>query len=222
MRKLIYLSFFLFSILCSVIGQNQVYMFSYFTGNGEDGLHLAYSEDGLQWNALKNGESFLTPTVGEHKLMRDPSIWQGPDGVFHMVWTSSWTDRGIGYASSVDLVNWSEQKYIPVMEHEPTARNCWAPELFYDDASGLYYIFWTTTIPGRHSDISDSESEKGLNHRMYYVTTRDFNEFSSTQMFFDPEFSVIDAAIINNLFDGGYLMIVKKMKTLIRRKRICV
>lgn len=127
-----------------------------------------------------------------------------------MVWTSSWTDRGIGYASSVDLVNWSEQKYIPVMEHEPTARNCWAPELFYDDASGLYYIFWTTTIPGRHSDISDSESEKGLNHRMYYVTTRDFNEFSSTQMFFDPEFSVIDAVIINNLFDGGYLMIVKK------------
>ena len=25
------------------------YLFSYFKGNGEDGLHLAYSNDGLKW-----------------------------------------------------------------------------------------------------------------------------------------------------------------------------
>ena len=44
--------------------------------------------------------------------------------------------------------------------------------------------------------IRDSiESEKGLNHRIYYVTTKDFNTFSETKLFFNPDFSVIDAAI---------------------------
>ena len=40
-------------------------LFSYFIGNGEDGLHLAWSEDGLEWTALNGGRSCLTPTVGE-------------------------------------------------------------------------------------------------------------------------------------------------------------
>ena len=30
---------------------DEVLLFSYFKGNGEDGLHLAYSRDGLQWKA---------------------------------------------------------------------------------------------------------------------------------------------------------------------------
>lgn len=30
----------------------KVYVFSYFTNNGEDGLHLAYSEDGFKWQML--------------------------------------------------------------------------------------------------------------------------------------------------------------------------
>jgi hypothetical protein len=34
-------------------------MFSYFKNNGKDGLHLAYSNDGYRWAALKNDESFL-------------------------------------------------------------------------------------------------------------------------------------------------------------------
>ena len=97
------------------------YMFSYFKGGGQDGLHLGYSEDGLKFVPLKNDESFLTLTAGEDKLMRDPSILAGPDGTFHMVWTVSWHEKGIGYASSKDLIDWSEQKYIPVMEHEPDA-----------------------------------------------------------------------------------------------------
>ena len=30
------------------------------------------------------------------------------------------------------------------------------------------------------------ESEKGLNHRIYYVTTKDFNTFSETKLFLIP------------------------------------
>jgi hypothetical protein len=177
-------------------GQEQVYLFSYFTDNGQDGLHLAYSKDGLKWEALKDGKSLVAPTVGNDKLMRDPFILQGKDGLFHMVWTSSWKERQIGYASSKDLINWSEQKGIPVMTHEPTAKNCWAPEMVYDPQNKNYIIFWATTIPGRHSDVASSESEKGLNHRMYSTTTSDFQNFSPTQLFFNPNFSVIDATIL--------------------------
>lgn len=207
-KKIILLSLFSFFLLINTFARNPVYLFSYFVGNSADGLHLAYSLDGLKWEALNNGKSFLTPAVGNDKLMRDPSICQGPDGTFHLVWTSSWTDRIIGYASSKDLIHWSEQKAIPVMMHEPEARNSWAPELFYDEPSQTFYIFWATTIPGRHKEVATSDSEKGYNHRMYYVTTKDFITFSDTQIFFNPDFSVIDAAIVRDK-NNELIMVVK-------------
>lgn len=198
----------LWSVMTIFAGET-AYLFSYFINDSKDGLHLAYSYDGLNWTPLNGGRSFLTPAIGKDKLMRDPSICQSPDGTFHMVWTSSWTDRIIGYASSRDLIHWSEQQAIPVMMHEPEAHNCWAPELFYDEPSETYYIFWATTIPGRHKEVPTSESEKGLNHRMYYVTTKDFRTFSKTKMFFNPDFSVIDAAIVKDPTQGDLIMVVK-------------
>ena len=42
----------LFSLFCNA-QQQEVYMFSYFKNNGKDGLHLAYSNDGYKWTALK-------------------------------------------------------------------------------------------------------------------------------------------------------------------------
>ncbi|MEQ9220191.1 MAG: glycoside hydrolase family 43 protein [Cyclobacteriaceae bacterium] len=186
--------------------QPDVYLFSFFQGNGEDGLHLAYSHDGYTWTPLKNNESFLTPEVGEDKLMRDPCVIKGPDGKFHMVWTVSWHEKGIGYANSEDLINWSEQKYVPVMEHEPDANNCWAPEVFYDEKQDLYMIYWATTIPGRYPETDDS-GDNGLNHRMYYVTTKDFEEFSETKLLYDQGFNVIDAVITTH--QNHYIMFLK-------------
>jgi beta-xylosidase len=201
------------SILLSVLllnscsqDKNEVYMFSYFMGNGEDGLHLAYSTDGLKWEALKNNQSFLTPTAGKDKLMRDPCIIQRPDGKFHMVWTVSWNEQGIGYASSNDLVSWSEQQYIPVMEHEPDAKNCWAPEVFYDEDSKQYFIFWSTTIPGRFPETEKTGDDK-YNHRMYYLTTPDFKTFSKTELFYDQGFNVIDGTLIKE--NNRYILFLK-------------
>jgi len=205
MTRLLTLLFLLTSLVS--FAQKQVYLFSYFVDNGEDGLHLAYSTDGLKWTVLNEGKSYLTPTVGKDKLMRDPYILQGKDGFFHMVWTSGWWDKYIGYASSADLINWSEQKTIPVMEHEPTAKNSWAPEMVYDAEKSEYIIFWATTIPGRHTDVADSEREKGLNHRMYCTRTKDFKTFSPTEMFFNPNFSTIDATILPK--NNKYYMILK-------------
>ncbi|MCT4644050.1 MAG: glycoside hydrolase family 43 protein [Carboxylicivirga sp.] len=187
--------------------QKEVLFFSYFKGNGEDGLHLAYSEDGYQWNTLKNDESFLRPVVGESVLMRDPCIIYGPDKKFHMVWTSGWNECGIGYANSKDLVNWSEQIYIPVMQHESTALNCWAPEIVYDDAKKQYMIFWSTGIPGRFPETNGSGGNK-YNHRMYSITTKDFKSFSKTKLFYDHGFNVIDGSILK-LKEDEFVMFLK-------------
>ena len=201
------------SILLSILyfnslsqDKNEVYMFSYFMGNGEDGLHLAFSNDGLKWEALNNNKSYLTPTVGDDKLMRDPCIIMGPDGKFHMVWTVSWKEKGIGYASSVDLIHWSEQQFLPVMEHEPTAKNCWAPEIFWDENSKQYLIFWSTTIPGRFPETEKTGDDK-YNHRMYYVTTKDFIKFSDTKLFYNQGFNVIDGTLV--LENGKYILFLK-------------
>ena len=168
------------------------YLFSYFKGNGEDGLHLAASRDGFKWTSLNRDRPLLAPRVGRDRLMRDPSIVRAPDGVFHMVWTTSWNDRIIGYAHSKDLIRWSEQRAIPVMMHEPAARNSWAPEVFYDPTGRRYFIVWSTTIPDRFPNTTDS-SESRYNHRVYYTTTADFKSFAPTRLFFDPGHNVIDA-----------------------------
>lgn len=186
---------------------DQAYCFSSFRGNGEDGLYLAYSRDGLNWTPLNNNRPLLAPKVGEAQLMRDPSIVQGPDGTFHMVWTAGWWERGIGYAHSQDLIEWSEQRYFPVMEHEPEARNTWAPELFYDEATEEFIIVWSTTIRGRFPETAGS-SEDELNHRMFYVTTRDFETLSETELFYDQGFNVIDGAIVQRR-EGDYVLFLK-------------
>ncbi len=183
-------------------------LFSYFMGNGEDGLHLAWSDDGLEWQVLNDGRSFLKPQVGG-RLMRDPSIVQGPDGMFHMVWTTGWWDKGIGLAHSRDLIHWSDQEFLEVMKGESEARNCWAPEIFYDDASSEYVIFWSTTIPGRFPE-TDREERAGsgvLNHRMYFITTKDFKTFGETRLFYDDGFSVIDGFMIKG--KSGYVLFIK-------------
>ncbi|HVG13977.1 MAG TPA: glycoside hydrolase family 43 protein [Chitinophagaceae bacterium] len=172
-----------------------VYLFSYFKGNG-DGLHFAYSMDGLKWEALKGDSIFLRPAVGKDKLMRDPCIIKGPDGKYHMVWTVSWSEKGIGYASSTDLIHWSEQQYIPVMEHEQDALNAWAPEITYDDRNQNYLIYWATTITNRFTQKDTSAEGKRYNHRMYATTTKDFKTYSPTTLFYEPGFSVIDASIV--------------------------
>jgi hypothetical protein len=140
------------------------------------------------------------------KLMRDPSIVQGPDGTYHLVWTTAWRgDNGFGYASSKDLVNWSEQQFIPVMKHEKEVVNVWAPELFYDDEKKEFVIVWASTIPYR---FPKGVEEENNNHRLYYTTTKDFKTFTDTKLFFDPGFSSIDAVIVKDGKDK-YMQVVK-------------
>jgi len=67
-------------------------------------------------------------------------------------------------------------------------------------------IFWATTIPGRFPE-TEKGGDSNYNHRMYSVTTKDFNTFSETRLFYDRGFNVIDATIINA--GKNYVMFVK-------------
>ncbi|MEO8174583.1 MAG: glycoside hydrolase family 43 protein [Sediminibacterium sp.] len=181
-----------------------IYMFCYFK-EGNDGLHLAYSLDGYTFAVLDNDRPFLVPLISNEKLMRDPCIIRGADSLFHLVWTPGWDVKGIGYSSSRDLVHWSEQKYLPVMEYDNSARNCWAPEITYDKNSKTYMVYWASTVRGLYPMPNDVES--GYNHRIYYATTKDFTAFSPTMMLYDHGFNVIDATIIPD--DNRYIMFLK-------------
>jgi hypothetical protein len=187
------------------------WVFSYFTGNGEDGLHMAYSKDGLHWEALNGGKSLYDPKAGSSKLVRDPCIIQGPDGVFQMVWTTGWDGLDIGHSTSTDLIHWAPPQVIDVMAKEPTARNSWAPEIIWDDENKDYLIFWASTIPGRFPEGDGQDARlpqnPGYTHRIYSTTTTDFKTFAPTKLFYDPGFNAIDSTI--RKVGGRWLMIFK-------------
>lgn len=185
---------------------SNVLLFTYFRGNGETGLQLAWSTNSLNWNEIKppTGEGFLAPTVGG-KIMRDPCLQRGPDGVYHLVWTTSWGQPPVfGYAESRDLVHWTNVKAVPVMENDPTVKNVWAPELFYNAEKQEWIVFWASTVPGK---FPETENVGDNNHRIYCVTTKDFKTFSPTKLFYDGGFNEIDATIL--AAQGKYFLILK-------------
>ena len=110
----------------------QALLFPYFNSNGENGVFLAWSEDGRTFYEVNQGKPIFTPPKwddGQH-LTRDPSIVYH-DGMFHMVWTSNWSGRWLGYSSSPDLIDWSKPKQIqPFPEGHEQPKNVWPQSCF--------------------------------------------------------------------------------------------
>lgn len=200
MRKICFFILLFIVSSCS----KEVYMFSSFHEPADEGLRFLYSYDGYKWNDLDH--VFLKPVIGDQKIIRDPSVAKGPDGTYHLVWTTGWKGtKGFGYASSKDLIHWTDEKSIDVMAKEPETVNVWAPELFYDDEGKQFIIIWASAIPFRFPKGQEDENN---NHRMYYTTTKDFKTFSETRLFLDPGFSVIDCVILKQA-KGKYVLVLK-------------
>jgi predicted GH43/DUF377 family glycosyl hydrolase len=175
-----------------------VLLFPYFDSNGENGVYMAWSDDGRTFHAVNDAKPIFEPpkwNQGQH-LTRDPSIVYH-DATFHMVWTSNWSGRWFGYASSPDLREWSEPVRIqpfPKGSEQPT--NVWAPELFRDAVADDFKIVWSSTLRSELDDGDRSEDTHGNDHRMYFVSTHDFQEFSAPRLLFrDQNYSVIDAHV---------------------------
>ncbi len=203
MTKRLFSLFLVLAAFLTVSAQREVYVSTSFHEPATDGLRFIYSYDGWTWDSIPG--TWLKPEVGKQRVMRDPSIIRTPDGIFHLVWTSSWRgDRGFGYACSKDLRHWSEQRFIEVMT-DPETVNVWAPELFWDDARQQTVIIWASCIPGR---FPDGLEEHKNNHRLYYTTTKDFKTFAPAKLMIDPGFSCIDATLVKR-GKNDYVMVLK-------------
>lgn len=207
---IIHCSILILLVSCS----NKVYLFTSFHEPADAGLRMLYSYDGKHWTDFDT--VFLRPTVGADKIMRDPSMIQGPDGVFHLVWTTEWRGgNGFGHASSRDLLHWENIGYMAVMMFDPfeskvepvksNVVNVWAPEIFYDDEKQEYIIVWASCLPGKFEKGVEDENN---NHRLYFTTTKNFKDYTETKLFLDPKFSVIDAVIVKRKKDD-YVLVLK-------------
>lgn len=192
----------------------QGYLFAYFTDKNENknGMHLAWSRDGYKWAKIGDEYSFLKSDYGEQdkeKRMRDPFLMKGADGLWHCLWTINWHINTIGHATSTDLIHWSPQQTIPIMDGYEV-RNCWAPEMIYDDANKQYVIFWSSTI----KENGEWKTEPGFlyDNRVYYSTTKDFKTFTPAKLFFDPGHNVIDPTV--KKIGNKYYMIYKDEREL--------
>lgn len=176
-----------------------VILFSYFEGNGETGVYLQTSDDGLTFEAVNEGQPIFSPPESwpeDQRLTRDPSILYR-DGTFHMVWTTNWEGRVFGYARSPDLQNWSEPTLVrPFPEERPEHRqpnNVWAPELHHDPVNDRFFVVFSSTLPERLDEHTDPH---GHNHRMYVTRTEDFETFTDAELFYDPGFNSIDGQAV--------------------------
>lgn len=76
---------------------------------------------------------------------------------------------------------------------------------FYDDESEQFMVVWASCVPGRFEKGIEEEEN---NHRLYYITTRDFKTVSKTKVLYDPGFSSIDAVIVKRA-KNDYVMVLK-------------
>jgi len=175
------------------------YLFSYFkTKTQADGLRIAYSTDGYTFQALNNDQPLMPALLGD-KILRDPCLLYGPDGVFHLVWTTSWNSKEIGYSSSKDLIHWSTEQSISVMHNESGTQHSWAPEVIYDSNKKHYLIYWSSAVTGKLANT---------NH-IYSTTTTDFKTFTPTKLHYDGGLDSIDATLLEDVDHKDWLMFIK-------------
>jgi autotransporter-associated beta strand protein/T5SS/PEP-CTERM-associated repeat protein len=179
-------------------------MFSYFQDNGTNGangLHLAYSFDGLSYHAV-NGDAGLVIDTQTTPFMRDPYVIFGADNNFHLIYTTGWggaamgsttVDSNIGYSSSSDLIHWSTPTYKTLSITNGEER--WAPQAYYDSANSRYLVYWSTRV-GTGGYLA-----------IYYSTTTNFSTFSTPTLFYSRSgLHTLDADIVKD--GSNYVMFI--------------
>jgi hypothetical protein len=177
--------------------QKGAWLFAYFKEPGSQGIYLALSRDGFHYMPLNDGQPWVK-TTQQGELMRDVFLTRGPDGLFRMVWTWNWRGNSLGYATSRDLIAWSDEGEIPVMADFSETNNVWAPETYWDAKKHEWLLVWS-------SSMKDSTS----GNRIWFSLTPDFKTLSKPAIFFDPGYVTIDATIFHGK-RGPYRLIFKE------------
>ncbi|MBQ6600860.1 MAG: glycoside hydrolase family 43 protein [Clostridia bacterium] len=148
------------------------YLFCYFTGNRpeEERVHFAVSADGYNFEALGGNKEVITQTLGR-RCCRDPFIFRGEDGAFHIIATDMRSEDGWANNNSMvvwdseNLIEWKNERIIDFSLFESTknANRVWAPEVIFDKEKGEYMIYWT------HNNFDDE-----LDTIPWFAYTKDF------------------------------------------------
>jgi len=134
------------------------YLFAYFLGNAPEQERLSYaiSLDGYHFTALNGGNAVWQSSVGT-KCLRDPYIFKGEDGLYHLLATDmksslGWSsNRNLISAKSTDLIHWFDESLIEIANKYPNMMNCdraWAPQAIYDPEKESYMIYFAARVPG--------------------------------------------------------------------------
>ncbi|MFJ6673263.1 OmpL47-type beta-barrel domain-containing protein [Actinosynnema sp. NPDC091369] len=215
---------------------HEAYFFPYFVGESTDDgekIYFAASKgnDPLSWDELNNGRPVLTSTMGE-KGLRDPFLIRSHEGdKFYLLATDLKIFGGNNFSEaqesgskhlmvweSTDLVHWSEQRMIKVSSD--FAGNTWAPEAFYDEASGNYVVYWASNLYPT-TDVTSRDFRTSYN-RMMYATTRDFRTFSEAKPWVDVKrgtgLGMIDATVVRD-GDTFYRFIKDEASMTVRQEK---
>lgn len=176
------------------------YLFGHFIGEGagnQEQIYFAVSDDGLNFKDMNGGVPVLTSAIGEGGV-RDPYLYRSHEGDrFFLIATDlsifnrgGWFKNAQGYYDasttgspylvlweSLDLVHWGEARLLKVAPEN--AGMAWAPEMIYNDETGEYIIFFSSSI------MNPETKYKAKPNAIYYVATRDFVNFSETKLFID-------------------------------------
>ena len=185
------------------------YLFAYFLGNAPEQERLSYavSLDGYHFTALNSGKAVWNSSVGT-KCLRDPYIFKGEDGLYHLLATDmksslGWnSNRDILTAKSTDLIHWFDETSIKIANASPLmmgADRAWAPQAIYDPEQKSYMIYFAARVPGRDDRTI-----------MYYAYSKDLKKLDTEpKLLFAPQNGndAIDSDIIFQ--NGTYYMYYK-------------
>lgn len=168
------------------------YLYAHFNehpGAKYDGIQQIFfgiSKNGVDWTALNNNQFVAESNVGDYGV-RDPYIIRSAEGdKFYLIATdldidsykyggnwglmASQGSQGLVIWESEDLVNWSEPRLVDVAS-KINAGMAWAPEAIYDEATGEYLVFWS------------SSKTNGKCNYIYVAKTRDFWTFTEPELY---------------------------------------
>ena len=195
------------------------FLFAYFTDNSSEGqtVHLAVSEDGLNYTALRNNEPVIIPSKGTGAI-RDPYLWYNEqDNYYYLICTdmdasnNQWWDNCNGFLMwrSKDLVHWYDETFINVYDmlqkfnqEVGIVHRAWAPQIMWDGSSYVVYF----------SIDTDNVSYPADQLSIVYLKTSDLMNLDAYYEYgglYYPGSDVNDAEIVQHPTTGKWYLFYK-------------
>ena len=210
------------------------YLYCYMKSSKEiTNFALGSKEEGAKvFHELLGGEEvFDTKALAEIEHgTRDAYIGRGERADEYFITTTDmcnatsnvWNNYGLNMLRSSDLIHWEGTTFDfrkgKTIFSDPTAttdayrtdaeyakiRRVWAPQWIWDPTAdggkGAYLVYYS---------LLSSNSGDDHDRIFYSYADKDFKTLTQPRIFYDPGYSVIDADIVYNPYDGLYHMCIK-------------